>query len=84
MTRMTFILAALVIALIILAVDIQQASSSQADMFFLPSFVLRPDFASTFLGDYREQHHILASHKASRGSLMEETFRELALGGSGD
>ena len=84
MTRMMFISAALVIALIILVVDIQQASSSQAHMFFLSLFVLRPDFASSFLPDYREQLHTVLSHKACSGSVMEESHRELAPGGSGD
>lgn len=69
------------VILIILALDIQQATSSGgADILFF-----RPDFASTFLGDCRQRHtHI--SHKMDDVGELEftEDYRELARGGRGD
>ncbi|CAF0713834.1 unnamed protein product [Adineta steineri] len=67
---------------VILAWDIQQASSSKGgDMLFF-----RPDFASTFLGDCREQRHAHISHKTDDvGELsLSEDYKELARGKAGD
>jgi hypothetical protein len=68
------------VILIILALNIQQVSSSGgADLLFF-----RPDSASTFLGDCKQQRH--GSHKIDGvGELdFSEDYQELARGKTGD
>ncbi|CAF1541968.1 unnamed protein product [Adineta steineri] len=74
-TRIICISAAI---LVILALNIQQASSPGGDdmLFFTPNF------ASTFLGDCREQRHAHISHKTDDvGELdFSEDYKESVRG----
>ncbi|CAF1493328.1 unnamed protein product [Adineta steineri] len=79
MTKIIYISA---VILVILALTIQQASSpGGGDMLFFA-----PNFASTFLGDCREQRYAHISHKTDDvGELsFREDYKESACGKTGD
>ncbi|CAF1544789.1 unnamed protein product [Adineta steineri] len=79
---MTKIICISAVILVILALNIQQASSpGGGDMLFF-----RPDLASMFLGDCREQRHAHISHKIDdvRGLDFSEDYKELVRGKTGN
>ena len=84
MTKFIRITTALAITLLILVLNVQQISSSNGDMLFLPSFILRPDFASTFLDGNNQQQLHHSTPKTNAAYDCEEDFRELGRGGRGD